>query len=115
WGSATKTVDGVTVRLEAADLLAGKPGLLRFTLTDAASGALVDDLQPYLAAQGHLLLVNADVTAAVHGHPEGLNLQAPVITFHPLLPAAGMCKVWLQFQRAGRVITVPFVIEVGRP
>jgi hypothetical protein len=37
-----------------------------------------------------------------------------VITFQPRLPPAGTCKVWVQFQRAGRVITVPFVIEVAR-
>jgi hypothetical protein len=102
------------VRLDAADLIAGKRGLLRFALTDPASGVPINDLEPYLGAQAHLLLVSAPLTEAVHGHPEGLDLRAPVMIFQPLLPPAGMCKLWLQFQRGGRVTTVPFVIEVAQ-
>jgi len=29
------------------------------------------------------------------------------------MPAAGLYKLWVQFQRKGQVITVPFVVMVG--
>ncbi len=111
--TADQTVDGVRIHLEAADLIAGLPALLRFSLSDATTGVRLTDLEPFLGAPGHMLLVNASLTDAVHGHPEEMDTRAPFVTFRPLMPAAGVCKLWVQFQRRGKVITAPFVIEVS--
>ena len=62
-----------------------------------------------------MLLVNADLTEADHVHPEEPATRGPVVTFQPLMPAAGTYKLWFQFQRHGTVTTVPFVIAVTGP
>jgi hypothetical protein len=110
-----KTIDGVRVELAASRLQAGKEALLRFTLGDVATGKAVDDLQPFLGAPGHMLIVNADLTESNHVHPEEADPRAPAITFQPLMPATGFYKVWFQFQRRGVVSTVPFVLAVKAP
>jgi len=113
WSPAEKTVDGIRVRLEAGELLAGRRALLRFAVFDARRGEPVTDLEPFLGAPGHLLIVTSALTEAVHGHPEETDVSTSVVTFRPVLPASGLCKLWVQFQRRGAVITVPFVIEVS--
>jgi hypothetical protein len=115
WSSAEKTIDGLRVRLETADLVGGRRGILRFWLFDAASGAPVTDLEPFLGAPGHMLIVNTTLTEAIHGHPEEPDARTPFVTFTPLMPAAGAYKLWAQFQRGGKVVTVPFVIAVSAP
>jgi hypothetical protein len=110
-----KTVDGVRIRLAADRLKAGRDSLLVVTLADASNGAPITDLEPFLGAPGHMLIVSADLTEASHVHPEEQASGGPSISFHPLMPAAGFYKVWVQFQRHGRVITVPFVFAVQEP
>jgi hypothetical protein len=38
--------------------------------------------------------------------------RGPAIAFAPLVPRAGRHKVWIQFQRGGKVSTAAFVIDV---
>jgi heavy metal-binding protein len=104
-----KTVDGVRVSLDASKVKAGDTKALAFRIEDATSGAPVTDLEPYLGASAHLLIVPTDLTEAIHGHPtdEG---HGPELSFAPLIPRPGFYKLWVQFQRAGRVSTVSFVI-----
>jgi hypothetical protein len=113
--SSEKVDHGVSVRLEAAMLKAGKEATLKFTLTDTSTTTPISDLEPFLGAPAHVLLVNADLTESNHVHPEEPATRGPVITFQPLMPAAGLYKLWLQFQRRGAVSTVPFVINVVGP
>jgi hypothetical protein len=114
-GETEQVVDGLRIRLDAGKLVAFRSSDLRFTISDAGTGAPVSDLEPFLGASGHLLLVNADVTTAIHGHPEGSLSPGPVVTFAPLIPAPGVYKLWVQVQRTGKVITAPFVIEAKPP
>ena len=39
--------------------------------------------------------------------------RTSVVSFHARFPTAGLYKSWAQFQHRGRVVTVPFVIQVG--
>jgi hypothetical protein len=39
--------------------------------------------------------------------------SASEVSAHTTFPRAGLYKVWAQFQRGGRVSTVPFVVRVG--
>jgi hypothetical protein len=109
---AASVADGVRGRLESGQITAGQAATLRFTLSHASSGAPVSDLQPYLSAPGHLFLVSADLTFAVHGHPSETSSSGPELSFAMTFPAPGPYKLWLQVQRRGRVITLPFVVEV---
>ncbi len=111
--AAERTVNGMRVQLDARNLKAGREAVLRFTLSDAATGTPVTDLEPFLGAPGHMLIVNADLTEADHVHPEEPTARGTSITFQPLLPAGGFYRLWLQFQRKGVVNTVPFVISVA--
>jgi hypothetical protein len=114
--ASTEKVDqGVRVKLEATGLKAGKEATLKFTLTDAENNSPVLDLEPFLGAPGHMLVVNAELTESNHVHPEEPATRGPVITFQPMMPAAGLYKLWLQFQRRGIVATVPFVVTVAGP
>jgi len=113
--TSEKVDHGARVKLEASTLKAGKEATLKFTLTDVATNAPLTNLEPFLGAPGHVLLVNADLTESNHVHPEEPATHGPVITFQPMMPAAGLYKLWLQFQRGGVVSTVPFVINVVGP
>ena len=105
-----KIAGGVRVSLDASQVKAGEVRPLVVRIEDAATGARVTDLQPYLGAAAHMLLVSADLTEAVSGHPDG-PLVDPGITFTPLIPRPGRYKAWIQFQRGGTVSTVSFLIE----
>lgn len=108
---APKTVDGLRVSLDGSKVAAGDPNVLTFSIEEAASGAPVTDLEPYLGASAHLLVVPVDLTEAIHGHPTA-EAKGPAVSFAPLLPRAGRYKAWIQFQRAGRVSTAAFVFDV---
>jgi hypothetical protein len=69
------------------------------------------DLEPYLGAMGHLMLVSEGAAQFVHAHPDetldgnGHNGQ---ITFLTRFPAPGRYRGWVQVQRRGKVITEAF-------
>lgn len=98
---------------------------LTFRLTDEATGLPVRDLQPYLGAWGHAILMSDDAKDFVHSHPT-VNVRrsadrgdkfpggGPTISFETFFPRPGRYRVWFQFQRAGTVITAPFDIDVLR-
>ena len=108
---APKIVDGMRFSLEAGSVHAGGRQALTVRIDDAATGAPVNDLERYLGASAHLLLVSQDLTEAIHDHPTEEE-RGPSVTFRPLLPHAGMFKAWIQVQRAGHVSTAAFVIDV---
>jgi hypothetical protein len=96
-------------------LTAGTTSLIAFHFADGSTGAAVSDLQPYLGAWGHVLIVSADLGAAVHSHPITplTGSAGPTIYFQQRFPRAGMYRLWGQFMRHGRLATVRFTVEVG--
>jgi hypothetical protein len=122
--SLTKTLDGLTVNLDlgtAGTPVAGALVPLKYRLTDARTGEPVRDLEPYLGAWGHTLILNADQSEYLHSHPtemlpEGVERATlrggPEVEFLAMFPTAGDYRIWTQFQRAGRVITVSFTVRV---
>jgi Cu+-exporting ATPase len=124
-GPRTVVVDGVRVELEG-DVEAGGVSDLDLTLTDAGTGRPVDDLQPYLAAAGHVVVMRADGTTFAHEHAEVTDDRGrpvfalpgqtfgPELDVHAEFPTAGTYQVWAQFRLAdGDVITVPFTVEAS--
>ena len=116
----TKTVGSVTahLELEPAPLVEGQFAHLAFTLTDSNTGRPVTDLQPYLGAFGHALILSEDMRDYVHSHPfEDIDavskgVGGPTVTFEGYMPKAGRYRAWSQFQRNGEVITIPFTVNV---
>jgi hypothetical protein len=111
-GSTRQSASGLTFALDAAKLVAGRPSSIAFSVTSAASGNPIADLEPYLGAAGHLLIVSDDLEYAIHAHPSGATSVVGALRFDATLPRAGMYKMWLQVQRGGEVITVAFVVRV---
>ena len=109
-----KQVDGMRISLDATAAKPGEAEPLTVRVEDAATGAAIGDLEPYLGAAGHLIAVSPDLTEAVYAHPQP-DGRGPVVTFRPLLPRAGIFKVWVQLQRGGRTTTAAFVIDVRIP
>ena len=113
--SRIATVDGYTVTL-AGDL---KPGTAsKLTLTVSRAGAPVTDLQPYLAAYGHLVALRDGDLAYLHVHPDGgpgdgRTAAGPDITFYAQVPSSGAYRLFLDFQHAGTVRTAAFTAVAG--
>jgi Heavy metal binding domain len=105
---------GLRIRMDAGHPAARRESPVRFELSDAATGGPIADLEPYLGASGHLLIVNHDLSIAIHSHPEGTPSSGPVVIFGAVFPAPGRYKLWAQFQRKGQVVTAPFVIEIPK-
>ena len=118
----TKAVDGlrVTLDLGGREPEAGALVPLRFRLADARTGEPARDLEPYLGAWGHTLILNADQSEYLHSHPTAEVSAAadrdqlrggPEVEFKTMFPAAGLYRVWTQFRRAGKVVTVSFTLR----
>ncbi len=116
----TKTVGGVSLALQlpADGLMAGRDEKFVYRLTDTSTGAPIRDLEPYLAAWGHSLIMSEDTLSVVHAHPiellpDGATTGGgPTLTFTGLLPKAGRYRIWTQVKRRGEVFTVPFTVAV---
>lgn len=87
---------------------------IEFAITDSATGAAAPDIQPYLGALGHLLMVHQDGETFVHSHPwdqADSGGRAAIIPFLARFPKPGLYRAWSQFQHGGVVHTADFVIE----
>jgi hypothetical protein len=132
----TKTVDEITATLayDPAVFAAGQYGHLNFHLTDTASGRPVTDLQTYLGAFGHTLIMSEDMVDYVHSHPldilakadddggppqflipPGADLEklrgGPDVTFEGLMPKPGRYRAWTQFRRNDKIYTFAFTFD----
>ena len=67
----TKTVSDITATLttDPPTFAVGQYGHLTFHLTDAVTGRPITDLQTYLGAFGHTLIMSEDMADYVHSHP----------------------------------------------
>jgi hypothetical protein len=104
--------DGLTAEVTVDGATPGREATVRFELADP-SGQPVADLEPYMGAMGHLVVVSADAARYVHAHPdEGKAAGKNVVAFGASFPQAGLYKGWGQFKRGGQVRVVPFVVNV---
>jgi len=121
----TKTQDGVEfeLKLNPIEPVGGRPATLKYHLSDERTGEPVKALQPYLGAWGHTLILSEDATDYIHSHPteiipEGANrafiLGGPDASFDTFFPRPGRYRIWSQFQRADKLTTVSFTINVRR-
>ena len=111
----TATVDGYSVTLDG-DLTPGQASKL--TLKVSKDGKPVTDLQPYLAAYGHLVSLRAKDLAYLHVHPDGepgdgRTKAGPEIVFFAEVPSGGDYRLFLDFQHDGDVRTADFTLGAG--
>ncbi|MGY1643696.1 hypothetical protein ACI782_21535 [Geodermatophilus sp. SYSU D00703] len=113
--STTAEVDGYTVTLDG-QLVPGQESEL--TLSVSRDGQPVTDLQPYLAAYGHLVALRDGDLAYLHVHPagepgDGTTAPGPDITFSATAPSGGDYRLFLDFQHGDVVRTAEFTVRAG--
>jgi len=137
--SFVKRVDDLTatVSFDPPTFVAGLYGHMIFHLTDTKTGRPVTDLQTYLGAFGHTLIMSEDMLDYVHSHsldilaaddddgvpqfiiPPGADLEklrgGPDVTFDGLLPKPGRYRAWTQFRRNDVVHTFTTTFSVTAP
>jgi P-type Cu+ transporter len=119
----SQEVSGVRIELEG-EAHAGETSDFHLSFADAATGRPVDDLQPYLGAAGHVVVLREDGTEFGHRHAETEDddgrpvLAMPGTTFgpelglHVRLDQPGGYRLWSQFRLAdGTVVTAPFTVH----
>ena len=119
-------------------LRAGRDISLYMTLADVPTGAPIHNLQRYLGAWAHIAIISEDTQDFLHVHPiEELpsnfeyfwyTLKRDFFHINATEPGsespatirtsvgfrrAGLYKMWVEVQRANRVLTFPFVLRVG--
>lgn len=90
---------------------ADKAQVVSFQVKDS-EGKATSDLQPYLGAMGHLVVLSADGGKYVHAHPITERAPDGNVEFEVHFPGPGTYKGWGQFQRGGKVFTIPAVMQV---
>jgi hypothetical protein len=104
--------EGYRVRMARIPIVAGDPTTLGFRVERA--GQPVADLEPYLGALGHAVIISEGELHFIHAHPmESANAEPGTVLFHTVLPKPGAYKVFLQFQHARQVLTAPFVVRAA--
>ncbi len=134
-----KTIDGLRARLTFdRPLRAGDSVLFAFALSDSGSGAPVTDLQLFLDALAHVVVISEDRLEFIHAHPleagevfdpsqdPKRHVHDPValekrlvgpspssVSTYVTFPKPGLYKMWAQFRRNDAVISIPFVLDVA--
>ncbi len=97
----------VELATEPPQPLAGKKTLLFFRLNPG------EGLEPLLGAWGHLLAASHDLVDLMHAHP-AIADGGPQVQFNLIFPREAVYRIWVQFQRQGKVNTVAFTVPVSR-
>lgn len=141
---ADYTLPGSPGRIEQIDVVVDGPARTREQLKESVSKqatltssdclragadlqfsfALQDrtDLQPFLGAWAHFVVIDESRQSFLHAHPmetagvEHTHATGPapeVVHTQMNFPHAGLYKIWAQFQQAGKVVTLPYILRVA--
>jgi DMSO/TMAO reductase YedYZ heme-binding membrane subunit len=110
-----------TKPLKASDLSVGNQ-LLSFQILDSSTHLPITTLKPYLAAFGHLVMINEETYEYIHVHPTNLVAPAPNANGGPdveFLPLGlygpikpGIYRVFAQFNPDNNLFTADFTVKV---
>jgi hypothetical protein len=95
----------VFLSLDPIEPIPAKKTLLFLDL-DPANG-----LEPYLGAWAHMLVESHDLIDTIHAHPAVAD-GGPKMQFDIFFPREAIYRIWIQFQRLGKVNTVAFTLPV---
>lgn len=108
----TKPFQGYSVQLIPAPtpITAETSTTLSFAI--AQNGRLVTNLEKYLGALGHAVVLREGDLEFLHTHAldERVTNQTGTVDFAVTFPTAGTYKIFSQFQHGGSVITTDFVV-----
>jgi hypothetical protein len=103
--------NGIRADVDASKVKSGVESTLTFDLADEISGAPTTDLERLLGSSAQLFIVSTDLTEGRHLHSQDAD-RGPRIVFAPVFPHPGRYKIWLEVLRAGRLTTIPFLLDV---
>jgi len=109
--SETATVDGFTLT-RTGELAADAMSML--TVSVSRNGRPVTDLDPYLGAYGHLVMLRTDDLGYVHVHPQE-GPPGPELSFQVQAPGSGTFRLFFDFQHDGVVRTAEFTAAAVGP
>lgn len=105
--------DGLRAKVAVEGASGGGEATITFDLSDAA-GKAVENLQPYMGAMGHLVVLSSDGKEYIHAHPaEAKPRTSSRVVFQAHIIKPGLYKGWGQFRWKDTVRVVPFVFKVG--
>ncbi len=108
----TKEIDGIKVSMKPENFAVGEDIMLTFNLADAKTGKPITDLEKYLGALGHGVVISQDSQTYLHVHPMTENGSGPEVMFHTKFSKPGIYKIWGQFKRQGKVLIADYTIRV---
>lgn len=97
------------------NIQAGKEVSLKFDVKDAVNNQPIKDLQLYLGEKGHLVIIKSSspLTIADYIHAHAIkNSPDGQIEFVTSFPQPGTYKLWMQFNRNGKINTADFWVNV---
>ena len=106
----------VSLQIKPSKTVSGSETLLTYNLNEfKQTNKPITDLQTYLGALGHAVVLSEGTLDFIHAHPiEDLTKQQTgKVSFIVDFPKPGKYKVFTQFQRGGEVITTDFVVTVS--
>jgi hypothetical protein len=106
------TADGKRVTLRISSLAPDEESVFTFHVEDEVSGRPIADLEPYLGAIGHVVILSEDGERYVHVHAEEDQGSGPDARFEAVFPKSGVYKIWAQFQHRGQVFTTSYAVQV---
>ncbi len=118
------TLDGLRMSMTAdKPPRTGEDIEFTMTVSDAATGAPVHNLQPYLGAWAHIAIISEDTQDFIHVHPTEDPGQSAatyhagptpnVIRTQTGFRRPGVYKMWIQVQRGNKVTAMPFIYRVA--
>ena len=86
-------------------------GELTYGLNISKDGALVTNLQTYLGALGHSVILKEKTLDFIHTHALEGKGAGPEIAFATTFPKKGVYRIFTQFQHEGKVVTTNYAIQ----
>lgn len=110
-----KSEEGISLEMKPdGELKSNQNTKINFVFTDEKTGKPVTDLQNYLGEKAHVVAISEDTNEFLHVHPQSNDIKGETsVSAQTEFPKAGNYKMWVQFQRRGKVIVIPFVVKVA--
>ncbi|CAM3414415.1 hypothetical protein ELOC111193_03720 [Elizabethkingia occulta] len=106
------TVDGYLVTLaNRNDLKTNRAQSLQFSVEKNGTRLLEKDMQPYLGATAHIVMINKADKDFLHIHP--MSDQRFPIYAETYIEKAGLYRMWVQFKIDEKVHTADFTVVVS--
>ncbi len=116
--SKTKTFSNTKIDLNLSEpnIKAGKKVTLKFDLKQASNNKPIKDLKPYLGQKANLVVIKSSSSLAESDYIDTETIQKSPnnqVHFTTQFPEPGTYKLWLQFNRNGKVKTADFWVTVN--